>query len=82
MAGFQSQVLSFKDGNMQLIGKYETDIIGTGEYVLYFRECDENMKWHQKTVNRCNDFYHMLYIAGEVARRNKMFDDSFISLEV
>lgn len=71
MRGFRNQVLSFKDDTKQLIGIYDDD---KRQYVLYLRTLRPDLKWEQKVMNRSKDFYHILYVAGEIARMQCMFE--------
>lgn len=74
MRGFQSQVLSFKDDQKQVIGIYEENRF-SGKYCLYLRTLNRNGKWDGKRIMGVfNDFYKLLYAAGELARMQCMFE--------
>ena len=73
MRGFKNQVLSFKDNTKQLVCIYEDD---TKQYALYLRTLRSDLKWEQRIMNRSKDFYHILCIAGEIARMQNMFEQT------
>ena len=74
MKGFQNQVLSFKDGLKQIIGIYHENG-KPGKYCLYLRTLKADGKWScARIIGVYDDFYKLLYMAGEHARMQNMFE--------
>ena len=80
MRVFHNQVLAFKDDTKQVIGIYEESGIyekgmGGQRYCLYFRKLNLDGKWDRMHImGRFDDFYQLLYMAGELARMQCMFE--------
>lgn len=74
MRCFQHQVLAFNDDTKQIIGIYE-ERLGGQRYCLYLRKLNLDGKWDKKHImGRFDDFYKLLYMAGELARMQCMFE--------
>ena len=74
MRGFQCQVLAINDDSKQVIGIYEESRV-SGKYCLYFRKVKSDGKWDGKHImGRFDDFYKLLYAAGELTRMQCMFE--------